>query len=109
MKSASFLLACTALLSLAYVVQPIDWLDGSDGHVKWRMGCDFPWNDIARHSDVPGEDCGDLCYDNSECNYFTYNIRCRICFLKKAPKPINNYLELPGSVCGYVPVRVDGI
>lgn len=107
MNNISFLLVCTLLLSLATCIRARDWKHGSGGKVVWAHGCDYYGNDIQNFPNVPGELCGDLCLQKSDCTHFTYNVG--ICFLKKTDTSgaEATIKDEPAAVCGFVTHRLE--
>jgi len=73
------------------------WASGSNNGVFYALGCDFNGNDIGQVGGVSSA-CGDICYQNSACDHFTwYN---NVCYMKAAVDPVAN--PLSNAVCGIV-------
>ena len=69
---------------------------------RWAFGCDF----IGRTFEevrIPGEKCGDACFDNTNCTHFTYTEG--KCFMKSGRgRPEDAYVTdgFSSIVCGYM-------
>ncbi|XP_055345538.1 LOW QUALITY PROTEIN: endoglucanase-like [Paramacrobiotus metropolitanus] len=54
------------MILLLQPVLSIDW------NGNWAMGCDFAGNDL-RQAQLPGDQCGDHCADNTNCTHFAWS------------------------------------
>jgi hypothetical protein len=84
------------------------------GSYYFNEDCDFPSNNIdwlkldkdsaATLTSTTKQPCGEACFAKKDCNYWVFNPKTYMCYLKMAP-PSSSVLS-PGKVCGVIPHRI---
>ena len=86
------------------------------GSFQWNPNCSFPGHVIGVKEIVADATliknaitaCGEACFRNPKCNYFTLNQKLSMCWLKTSSKSITNIAKTnsPGGICGFIENRV---
>ena len=73
---------------------------------QWINDCDYNGNDIETKYGINSfMRCAEICFNNTNCNYFTFDPQISICSLKHVFDSTHTEVSSKGSICGMFPSR----